>query len=214
MDDSCVRTTSKDSRRQTILDIARAAFLEEGYAAASMSAIALRLGGSKGTLYNYFASKEELFRAVIQDQCDRKIAGMYAGLRTDDPDVSAGLRALGQRYTTTVLSEDTVVFSRVLIAEALRFPELGEIMYQAGPRVTARRLADYLDDQMRAGRLRTADPRRAAEQFLELCLAGLYRQRLWNAIAPPVPAQIDENVEAALETFMAAYRVRAEGEPA
>ena len=214
MDDSCVRTTSKDSRRQAILDIARATFLEEGYAAASMSAIALRLGGSKGTLYNYFASKEELFRAVIQDQCDRKIAGMYAGLRTDDPDVSAGLRALGQRYTTTVLSEDTVVFSRVLIAEALRFPELGEIMYQAGPRVTARRLADYLDDQMRAGRLRTADPRRAAEQFLELCLAGLYRQRLWNAIAPPLPAQIDENVEAALETFMAAYRVRAEGEPA
>lgn len=214
MDDSCVRITSKDSRRQTILDIARATFLEEGYAAASMSAIALRLGGSKGTLYNHFASKEELFRAVIQDQCDRKIAGMYAGLRTDDPDVLAGLRALGQRYTTTVLSEDTVVFSRVLIAEALRFPELGEIMYQAGPRVTARRLADYLDEQMRAGRLRTADPRRAAEQFLELCLAGLYRQRLWNAIAPPLPAQIDENVEAALETFMAAYRVRAEVEPA
>jgi AcrR family transcriptional regulator len=67
MDDGCKQATAKDVRRQAIMQIARDIFLEEGYAAASMSAIAARLGGSKGTLYNYFASKEELFKAVIQD---------------------------------------------------------------------------------------------------------------------------------------------------
>ena len=40
-----------------MLDIARAAFLREGYAAASMSEIAAKVGGSKATLYSYFPSK-------------------------------------------------------------------------------------------------------------------------------------------------------------
>ena len=58
-------------RRETILEIARDMFFTEGYAAVSMSAIAARLGGSKGTLYNYFASKEELFSAVMTQHFDR-----------------------------------------------------------------------------------------------------------------------------------------------
>jgi len=60
----------RDLRREAILSIALQVFMEEGYAAASMSTIAARLGGSKGTLYNYFRSKAELFVAVIQSQCD------------------------------------------------------------------------------------------------------------------------------------------------
>ena len=53
-------------RRSAIMDCAEDIFLEEGFQAASMSAIAARLGGSKGTLYNYFESKEELYAAVIE----------------------------------------------------------------------------------------------------------------------------------------------------
>ncbi|MGH6965637.1 MAG: TetR/AcrR family transcriptional regulator, partial [Phenylobacterium sp.] len=44
----------RDARREAILDVAQEVFLEEGFANASMSTIAARLGGSKGTLYNYF----------------------------------------------------------------------------------------------------------------------------------------------------------------
>jgi AcrR family transcriptional regulator len=51
------------------LAIARAAFLE-GYSATSMAAIAALVGGSKGTLYGYFANKEALFGAVVQDLLD------------------------------------------------------------------------------------------------------------------------------------------------
>jgi TetR/AcrR family transcriptional repressor of mexJK operon len=56
----------RDKRREAILDVARSVFSEEGYAATSMSSIAARLGGSKGTLYNYFKSKEELFGAYAR----------------------------------------------------------------------------------------------------------------------------------------------------
>ena len=58
-----------DARRRAILDVASEVFLAQGYAAASMSEIATRLGGSKGTLYNYFRSKEELIGALIADTC-------------------------------------------------------------------------------------------------------------------------------------------------
>ena len=53
----------RDARRELILDVAQEVFLEEGFANASMSTIAARLGGSKGTLYNYFKSKDDLFTA-------------------------------------------------------------------------------------------------------------------------------------------------------
>ena len=49
---------NRDQRREAILQVAREVFFEYGYSAASMSTIAARLGGSKGTLYNYFKNKE------------------------------------------------------------------------------------------------------------------------------------------------------------
>src|SRR3569833_824386 len=59
----------RDARRELILDVAQEVFLEEGFANASMSTIAARLGGSKGTLYNYFKSKDELFTAYVERRC-------------------------------------------------------------------------------------------------------------------------------------------------
>jgi AcrR family transcriptional regulator len=63
---------TRDQRREHIIHVAREVFFffeQLGYSAASMSTIAARLGGSKGTLYNYFKSKEELFEAQVRDMC-------------------------------------------------------------------------------------------------------------------------------------------------
>src|SRR5262245_46154847 len=56
-------------RRALIMERAEEVFLEEGFAGASMAAIAARSGCSKGTLYNYFISKEELFVSCVANQC-------------------------------------------------------------------------------------------------------------------------------------------------
>ncbi len=55
--------------------------MEDGFAAASMSSIASRVGGSKGTLYNYFPSKQQLFEAMIRNECDLKQAAMFDSLQ-------------------------------------------------------------------------------------------------------------------------------------
>src|SRR5471030_3424689 len=66
-----------DAKRRAILDVASEVFLAQGYAATSMSEIAARLGGSKGTLYNYFRSKEELFGAFITDTCQGRATAIF-----------------------------------------------------------------------------------------------------------------------------------------
>ncbi|WP_164569017.1 TetR/AcrR family transcriptional regulator, partial [Pseudomonas viridiflava] len=55
-----------ESRRTAIVETAASVFLELGYEGASMKEVSTRLGGSKATLYGYFASKEALFVAVVQ----------------------------------------------------------------------------------------------------------------------------------------------------
>ena len=69
MHGSVEKVTRADTRRQAILEVAREVFLQEGYAAASMSVIAARVGGSKAPLYSYFPSKEQLFGARIWAEC-------------------------------------------------------------------------------------------------------------------------------------------------
>ena len=199
------KATARDTRRQAILAVAREVFMQDGYAAASMSAIAARAGGSKGTLYNYFPSKEELFCAVIQDECDLKQAALFDDLQGDGEDVAEVLRAVGRRYMSTVLSERTIAFTRAVIAESSRFPELGRVMNEAGPRRGRERLAVYVKQQMDTGRLRRDDPDLAVEQFCDMCLGRFYRQRLMNVTGPPSEAEIAANVEGAVGVMLAAY---------
>jgi hypothetical protein len=59
---------------------------------------------------------------------------------------------------------------------------------------------------MDEGRLRKADPLHAAEQFGELCKAGIYQRRLWNVVEP-TQAEIDGNVERAVAIFLAYYAI-------
>ena len=59
-----------EDRRQAIIDVALQVFREVGFERASMALISRRLGGSKGTLYGYFRSKEELFETTMKVACE------------------------------------------------------------------------------------------------------------------------------------------------
>src|SRR6185369_12570666 len=88
----------RDERREGILDVARDCFLAEGYAATSMSTIAAKVGGSKGTLYNYFKNKEELFAAMMQRQC-----GELAETLFDVPPTAGGMEARLKHFARNFL---------------------------------------------------------------------------------------------------------------
>jgi AcrR family transcriptional regulator len=204
MENSSPKAIGRDVRRQAILDIARGVFMQDGFAASSMSSIAARVGGSKATLYNYFSSKEELFVAMVQDQCDRNHAILF-DFDAGGGDFIEALRRLGERFVRLMISDEMLAMHRLVIAEAGRFPELGRTLYEAGPKRGHARLSAFLRDEMDRNGLRADDMDRAAAQLMDLCLTDLYRQRLWNVRGAPTAEEVRANVDEALRTFIAAH---------
>jgi len=107
--------TRKDLKREAILSVAAEVFFEDGYQAASMSEIAARVGGSKGTLYNYFDSKEALFEAHVRESCG-KIGAMIVDFSDDRP-VPEVLRQVGERYLDRIYSDFAIRTYQVIVAE-------------------------------------------------------------------------------------------------
>lgn len=202
--EALVAKSNRDLRRERILQVAREVFFEEGYASASMSTIAARLGGSKGTLYNYFRSKEELFEAHIQDGC-AKIAADAFNLPDQPTEVAPVLQRLGERYLSHVFSDWAIRTFQMLVAEARRSPELSRIFYETGPAVGLRRLEAFLERARTQGLIRTDDCAQAASQFMALCRGNMHFQFVLNLATQPTPEQISREVAAAVATFMAAY---------
>ena len=196
----------RDARREAILDVAREVFLEEGYATASMSTIAARLGGSKGTLYNYFKNKEDLFAAYVVRHCAWQRDAMFE-LSAQVEDIRAALTEVGRTYLSIVLSDFSMANFRVIVAEAQRTPEIGRAFYETGPKSGSEMLGAILQQAVDRGQLRTADPVHAAHQFIGLCQNRMMKARLCNAMAEPTSAEIDRDVLPAVDVFLAAYGV-------
>ncbi len=200
------RDERRDERRDGILDVARDCFLADGYAGTSMSSIAARLGGSKGTLYNYFKSKEELFEAVMQRQCGA-LAETLFDVDHDGDDVRERLQHFAGKFLTLLLTPESLGIHRVVVGETGRFPELGRMFYEMGPKVILTKIAGYLSDLMDQGVLRRADPFVAAQQFKDLTISGVLQPRTWGVIEGDMTdAEIENQVNNAVDTFLRAYR--------
>ncbi len=196
----------RDARRQGIIDVARDVFLTQGYADASMSEIAARVGGSKGTLYNYFPSKEALFAAFMVAECQFEAMMAHEINAADDTDVTSALTSVGGRLLRFVLSDKVLAIHRLVMAEAPRFPELGRTFYETGPRKGLTLMCEHMERWMDEGRLKRAEPFRAAEQFSDLLKSGLHQRKIWS-VGAPTEADIERNVTEAVQVFMARYGV-------
>ncbi|ESQ80644.1 TetR/AcrR family transcriptional regulator [Asticcacaulis sp. YBE204] len=195
----------KDARREAILDVASDIFLEGGFDAASMSAIAARVGGSKGTLYNYFKSKEELFEAFVQRHCALHANLIDILIEAEQGSYRETLTHWGQRYLKVVTSDETQRNFRVIMAVAERWPESGRSFYENGPLRGIKNVAAFLQKGVEAGEYRIDDTMRAASQFIALCQNRYQKARFLNYLPEPTDDEIEREVEAALRTFYAAF---------
>jgi len=193
----------RDQRRDAILAVAREVFSEEGYAAASMSTIAARLGGSKATLYNYFESKEALFEAHIRDQCG-KFAEAALEFAEDRP-VAEVLTRFAERFVDHVLSDRSVCTFQTIVGEARRSPELARLFYEVGPTVGRERLTRYLESAKRAGRIDPPDCALAASEFMSLCRGRHHLALVLNVESRPSQEVMVADVASAVRMFLAAY---------
>ena len=199
---------SSEDRREAILDVATEIFLSEGYASASMSTIAAKLGGSKGTLYNYFKSKEELFAAYVQRSCIFH-RGEIADLLLEDGDARTVLTAFAKGYLRAFTAEPALQNWRVISAESHKSPDIGRLFYESGPLAGARILAAYIEKAVARGALVVPDVMTAAHHFTSLIHGRMIKARLLNYIPAPTDAEIAAEVEAAMFVFFAAYGPKA-----
>ncbi|HWU50358.1 MAG TPA: TetR/AcrR family transcriptional regulator [Asticcacaulis sp.] len=194
----------REDRREAILDVATDVFLKEGYASASMSTIAAKVGGSKGTLYNYFKSKEELFEAYVQRSCVFH-RGEIAHLLTDDGDARTVMTRFAKGYVRAFTAEPALQNWRVISAESHKSPDVGRMFYEAGPLTGARIIAAYIEKARDRGELTVSDVMVAAHHFTSLIHGRLLKARLLAYAPEPSDAEIDAEVEAAMFVFFSAY---------
>ena len=118
------RERRKEARPQELLDAALSLFVEKGFAATRVEEVALRAGVSKGTLFLYFHSKEDLFKAVIQ----RNLSDHFPVWNQEFDDfkgstaemVSYAMQTWWHKIGDTTASGIT----KLVTSEASNFPEL------------------------------------------------------------------------------------------
>lgn len=194
----------RDSRRQAILGVAFKSFLDKGYAETSMAEIAARLGGSKTTLYHYFPSKEHLFVAVVEFESAHTLERLNEFVPPVG-DTRAVLAAFGRHFLTTIGSADNIAFHRMVIAEAVRFPQIGRIFYRSGIERGLSFSTVFFGQMMERGRLRAADARQAATIFTDLCTGHLQLRWLMGLDEALADSAIAAQVAVAVDAFLAIY---------
>jgi len=205
IDTSAPAGHQESAKRQQILDGARKVFLAQGFDAASMGEIARTAGVSKGTLYVYFDSKEQLFEAIAHEQCAAQAEGIFAFDPTDH-DVEAVLTRVGRGLVKFLCRPGAMSALRTVISISERMPEIGRQFYESGPMQGIATLAHYLEGEVAAGNLVIDDCEVAAAQFLESCQSTIFKRLLFNASDAPSDERIDHVVGIAVRTFLAAYQ--------
>jgi TetR/AcrR family transcriptional regulator, mexJK operon transcriptional repressor len=203
-----LRHDADSPKRQAVIEAAGELFIAQGYGAVSMDAIARAAGVSKATLYAHFASKDKLFATIINEACLQNMAASALPEQSDD--LATALTALGQRMLRFLLDAKPLAIHRVVVAESVRFPELGRAFYENGPAVFQRAFGAWLEAETTAGRLAVPDPIMAADQFVGMLRApGVFLRASLGVPPPPTEAEIDATVAAAVRTFLRAYEISA-----
>lgn len=190
-------------RRQAILAVAATSFLDNGYAGTTMSAISAQLGGSKGTLWNHFSSKEELFAAFLDEKTALFKQEMMQVLELSR-DLKPALETFTRRFIEKISLPDSIKLYRLVVGESGRSPEIGHMFYERAPGAAEAMLARFLADHMRAGHLRTTDPVRAARALFGLAVGSGHQQMLSGG--PRIdPASIAGEAVRIVEMFLRLY---------
>ena len=180
------------------MDIAKDAFLNDGYAATSMSVIADLLGGSKATLYKYFPSKEALFEAMMERHGAAAFAVLTENVLPTD-DVRGLLHGFGTRFLRKLSTADTLKMARLVHGEGVRVPEVARIFFAYGPDRAHGHLSDRLAAMAADGLIHCPEPLLTAKQFLGMVRGDIHMRQVCGLVDPPDDAQIDHLVDHAVK---------------
>lgn len=194
-----------EAKREAILEVASQVFQELGYERTSMDEIAARVGGSKVTLYGYFASKQKLFLEVARYIGERHLGSVFDELVPGSDDVAHVLRRFGERFLAVICSAEVMGTYRMMIAQPLQ-SGIARDFFELGPKRAQDVVAAYLQAEMENGRLQRADASVAAVQLLALIGAEAQQPLLMGVMTTPTRQSVKQMVDRAMRAFLAAYQ--------
>ncbi len=186
-----------EARPQEILAAALAVFVEKGYSAARMEEVARRAGVSKGALYLYYANKEALFRAVVEEGILPTLAQMEAQMDRHESSATELLQMFARRWWQSIGSTPLFGLPKLVFCEARNFPELAGYYFEHVIRRGHALLVRIVEQGMARGEFRAVD----VQQTVFLAIAPLLMQAFWRSALPRESTDLIDP-EALLETHL------------
>ena len=192
----------KEARPGELLTAALELFVERGYAATRVEAVAARAGVSKGTRFLYFPSKDELFKAVVREN----IAGRFLGWNAEFEDFVGStadmVRHCYAMWWTQIGSTHASGITKLALCEAGNFPEIAQFYQQEVNLPGQQLMRRMLERGMASGEFRALNLDHAVYAVLApLIFLTLYKDSL-AAHAPDANAFCTQYLQTQLDILL------------
>jgi AcrR family transcriptional regulator len=174
-----------EARPGEIIEAALTVFAEKGFAAARLDDIAARAGVSKGALYLYFETKQDLFRAVVRETVAPNLAAVEAFAGQGGLAFGDLVRLIFARIADVVAEGRLGPVAKMVIGESRNFPELAKVWHEDVVSRMLNAISGAVAAAQARGEVRAGDPR-----FHVFTLAGpLLMGVLWREVFVPIGAE-------------------------
>jgi AcrR family transcriptional regulator len=189
----------KEDRPQEITQAALEAFTEKGYAATRIEEVAKRAGVSKGLMYLYFKTKEELFKAVVKSVVIRRMDQLIGNIERTDLSSEDFIRGPLSSFMKQVPGSPVAIVIRLLISEGPRHPDLVDYYYE---NVVAKGLAaitGFVERGVERGEFRKS----VITELPQLFLAPVMLSIIWGIVFKTRELDTDKLIETQIDMLLA-----------
>ena len=190
-----------EETRELVVEAALQELLANGYAGASMVAVAERAGVSTKTMYRLIPTKADLFRSVVSDRISRFMLDIDTEALDALPVEDALVRMLAI-YGALALSEETIAMQRLVIGECDRFPEIGCSFYELAIRPTSEAIEGWLKRQCGRGSITLEDPNAATGMLRGMMIMEPQRAAMLGVRPAPSAEEIKTRAQSCARIFL------------
>ena len=174
----------KAARPAEIVAAAQSAFAERGYAAARLDEIAARAGVSKGAIYLYFPTKQDLFQAVVAEAATPNLEAARTIAEQMRGDFAGFAKVFAPMIARLAAQTSLGAVAKMVIAESRNFPELARVWHDTVAAEALATLSVLIAAAQARGEVREGDPRAFAFALISPIIMGV----LWRETFVPVGA--------------------------
>jgi TetR/AcrR family transcriptional repressor of mexJK operon len=199
--------TRSDRKRNLVLAAATELFLDKGYDGTRMEDVATQAEVSKPTVYRFFPDKETLFAEIVRATTGEidQLVSLVVETMAEQTSVESGLVVLARRFLAALMQPRILRLRRLVMANAERFPQVGQGWYQQGFERVLATLAATFQSLSDRKLLLINDPLMAANHFVGMVLWIPVNRAMFTGDYHSSPDELDGLATAAVRALLAGY---------